>query len=84
MAYEPGEYVGLFASEYQALHALGNEAINAFLESSFTPVNGGAYYIFNGDELLFFDMLEGYGIAPGTYGTFFVYLKSTWNVASGI
>ena len=85
MAYEPGEnYIGLKAEEYAALQEFQNGALNSFLASNFTPVNGGAFYIFNGDEWAFYQTLDQYDVDPGIYGTYFVYLKSTWAVAPGI
>ncbi len=81
MAYVPGTtYVGLTALEYQQLQGMGNQQINAFLTAYFSQLPGEDFYIFNGSDLEFLGMLEDCGITPGTYGSHFVYLYSTWNV----
>lgn len=79
MSYVVGEtYVGMTAEDYDAAIAGGNETLNAWLEENLTPVAGGAYYIFNGDEMEFIEALEPYGAAD--YANYFAFLGSTWSV----
>ena len=81
MAYTPGEqYDGLLASEYNTLMGLNNAEITAFLQQNFSPVNDGAYYVYSGDQMAFFALLEAYDLQDTYDFSTFLYLYSTWSV----
>ena len=77
MGFEIGSsYVGLTAEDYNAIIALGNETVNAFLREYLSPVAGDAYYIYSGDQVDLIEILEEVGYED--YVSYFAYLKSTW------
>lgn len=85
MGFEEQTYLGFLASAYNSLLAAGSDDLDAYLAANFTPVtgaNGSTYYIFNGIETDFLEMLEDEDIDASAYGfQFFSYIKSTWTVA---
>ncbi len=79
MSYVVGEtYVGMTAEDYNTVIDGGNATLNEWLEANMSPVAGGAYYIYNGDEMAFIEALEPYGAAD--YANYFAFLGSTWSV----
>lgn len=85
MAFTPGEeYEGLTKAQYDYLKDLSPE-LGEFLRDNFTPVAGGLYYIFIGEDTAeFLEMLEmEEGLDPDIYGLgYFLYNYSTWSVGS--
>jgi|GEM_PF-4135023 len=78
--FAPGTYYGLTAEDYNTL--ITNETLASFLQSNFSSVADGAFYVYTGsdeDMLDFFDLMETAG-ADTSLIQYFVFAKSTWSI----